>query len=199
MKRKNVNVIELRRNQLTRAAYKVVSRKGYYNFTVRDIAKEAGLSTGLVHYYFKNKDDLLVSVLRVMNESLSSYLAKALEKIDDPEEKIIIFMDEAFHLVEREKEYFHVLIDFWTQINHNERMRKANIKLYQSYRAECAKIIQEGIDKNVFKDVDVQYTATMIVAFVQGLIIQYIIDNEAFDYTEYTKKIKLQIVDNLMK
>ncbi|HPD04352.1 MAG TPA: TetR/AcrR family transcriptional regulator [Spirochaetota bacterium] len=199
MKRKNVNVIELRRNQLTRAAYKVVSRKGYYNFTVRDIAKEAGLSTGLVHYYFKNKDDLLVSVLRVMNENLSSYLAKALEKIDDPEEKIIIFMDEAFHLVEREKEYFHVLIDFWTQINHNERMRKANIKLYQSYRAECAKIIQEGIDKNVFKDVDVQYTATMIVAFVQGLIIQYIIDNEAFDYTEYTKKIKLQIVDNLMK
>ncbi|HOR93449.1 MAG TPA: TetR/AcrR family transcriptional regulator [Spirochaetota bacterium] len=199
MKRKNVNVIELRRNQLTHAAYKVVSRKGYYNFTVRDIAKEAGLSTGLVHYYFKNKDDLLVSVLRVMNENLRSYLAKALEQIEDPKEKIIIFMDEAFHLVEREKEYFHVLIDFWTQINHNERMRKANIKLYQSYRAECAKIIQEGIDKNVFKDVDVQYTATMIVAFVQGLIIQYIIDNEAFDYTEYSKKMKSQIVDNLMK
>ena len=199
MKRKNVNVIELRRNQLTRAAYKVVSRKGYYNFTVRDIAKEAGLSTGLVHYYFKNKDDLLVSVLRVMNENLRSYLAKALEQIEDPKEKIIIFMDEAFHLVEREKEYFHVLIDFWTQINHNERMRKANIKLYQSYRAECAKIIQEGIGKNVFNNVDVQYTATMIVAFVQGLIIQYIIDNEAFDYTEYSKKMKSQIVDNLMK
>jgi len=199
MKRKNVNVIELRRNQLTRAAYKVVSRKGYYNFTVRDIAKEAGLSTGLVHYYFKNKDDLLVSVLRVMNENLRSYLAKALEQIEDPKEKIIIFMDEAFHLVEREKEYFHVLIDFWTQINHNERIRKANIKLYQSYRAECAKIIQEGIGKNVFNNVDVQYTATMIVAFVQGLIIQYIIDNEAFDYTEYSKKMKSQIVDNLMK
>ena len=199
MKRKNVNVIELRRNQLTHAAYKVVSRKGYYNFTVRDIAKEAGLSTGLVHYYFKNKDDLLVSVLRVMNENLRSYLAKALEQIEDPKEKIIIFMDEAFHLVEREKEYFHVLIDFWTQINHNERIRKANIKLYQSYRAECAKIIQEGIGKNVFNNVDVQYTATMIVAFVQGLIIQYIIDNEAFDYTEYSKKMKSQIVDNLMK
>ncbi len=199
MKRKNVNVIELRRNQLTRAAYKVISRKGYYNFTVRDIAKEAGLSTGLVHYYFKNKDDLLVTVLRVMNENLRSYLAKALEQIDDPKEKIIIFMDEAFRLVEREKEYFYVLIDFWTQINHNERMRKANIKLYQSYRAECAKILQEGIDKNVFNKVDVQYTATMIVAFVQGLIIQYIIDNEAFDYAGYTKKIKQQIVDNLMK
>lgn len=199
MKKKNVNIIEVRRNQLTRAAYKVVSRKGYYNFTVRDIAKEAGLSTGLVHYYFKNKDDLLVSVLRVMNENLSFYLAKALEQTDDPKEKLIIFMDEAFHLVEREKEYFHVLIDFWTQLNHNERMRKANIKLYQSYRAECAKIIKEGIEKKVFKDVDVDYTATMIVAFVQGLIIQYIIDHNAFDYSEYNKKIKEQIIENLMR
>jgi len=199
MKRKNVNIIEVRRNQLTKAAYKVVSRKGYYNFTVRDIAKEAGLSTGLVHYYFKNKDDLLVSVLRIMNENLSFYLAKALEQTDDPKEKLIIFMDEAFHLVEREKEYFHVLIDFWTQINHNERMRKANIKLYQSYRAECAKIIQEGIEKKAFKNVDVQYTATMIVAFVQGLIIQYIIDPNAFDYSEYNKKIKEQVLENIVR
>jgi Transcriptional regulator len=199
MKKKNVNIIEVRRNQLTKAAYKVVSRKGYYNFTVRDIAKEAGLSTGLVHYYFKNKDDLLVSVLRVMNENLSFYLAKALEQTDDPKEKLIIFMDEAFHLVEREKEYFHVLIDFWTQINHNERMRKANIKLYQAYRTECAKIIQEGIEKKAFKNVDVQYTATMIVAFVQGLIIQYIIDPNAFDYSEYNKKIKEQILENIVR
>ncbi|MEW6525797.1 MAG: TetR/AcrR family transcriptional regulator [Spirochaetota bacterium] len=199
MKKKNVNIIEVRRNQLTKAAYKVVSRKGYYNFTVRDIAKEAGLSTGLVHYYFKNKDDLLVSVLRVMNENLSFYLAKALEQTDDPKEKLIIFMDEAFHLVEREKEYFHVLIDFWTQLNHNERMRKANVKLYQSYRAECSKIIKEGIEKKVFKDVDVEYTATMIVAFVQGLIIQYIIDPDAFDYAEYNKKIKEQIIENLVR
>lgn len=199
MKKKNVNIIEVRRNQLTRAAYKVVSRKGYYNFTVRDIAREAGLSTGLVHYYFKNKDDLLVSVLRVMNENLSFYLAKALEQTNDPKEKIIIFIDEAFHLVEREKEYFHVLIDFWTQINHNERMRKANVKLYQSYRAECSKILQEGIEKKVFKDVDVEYTATMIVAFVQGLIIQYIIDPNAFDYAEYNKKIKQQIIENLIR
>lgn len=199
MKKKNVNIIEVRRNQLTKAAYKVVSRKGYYNFTVRDIANEAGLSTGLVHYYFKSKDDLLVSVLRVMNENLSFYLAKALEQIDDPKEKLIIFMDEAFYLVKREKEYFHVLIDFWTQINHNDRIRRANIKLYQSYRAECAKIIQEGIEKQVFKNVDVQYTSTMIVAFVQGLIIQYIIDPNAFDYSEYNKKIKEQVLENIVR
>ncbi len=34
------------RSQLTKATYKVVSRKGYYNFTIKDIAKEAGFRRG---------------------------------------------------------------------------------------------------------------------------------------------------------
>lgn len=198
MKKKNEDIIQVRKNQLTKAAYKVVSKKGYYNFTIRDIAREAKLSTGLVHYYFKNKDDLLLSVLRVMNENLRNFLAKALEKTDDPKEKLLIFIDEAFLLVEHEKEYFHVLIDFLTQIQYNDRIRKANIKLYQSYRAECAQIIREGIDKKLFRDVDVQFTATMIVSYIHGIIVQYIVDHDAFDYAAYSQKIKDHILGNLV-
>jgi len=48
MEEKRINDIGvMRRSQLTKATYKVVSRKGYYNFTIKDIAKEAGLSEGL--------------------------------------------------------------------------------------------------------------------------------------------------------
>ena len=121
--RNNRDIINLRRTQLTAAAYRVVSRKGYYNFTIKDIAREAGLSTGLVHYYFKDKQELLFTLLKEMNNNLRVYLNRALAKSDDPREKLSIFLDQAFNLVEREKDYFHVLIDFWTQINHNERIR----------------------------------------------------------------------------
>jgi len=61
MNERNRNdLLNIRRAQLTAAAYKVVAQKGYNDFTIKDIALEAGLSTGLVHYYFKNKEDLLV-------------------------------------------------------------------------------------------------------------------------------------------
>ena len=197
--RNNRDIINLRRTQLTAAAYRVVSRKGYYNFTIKDIAREAGLSTGLVHYYFKDKKELLFTLLKEMNNNLRVYLNRALAKSDDPREKLSIFLDQAFNLVEREKDYFHVLIDFWTQINHNERIRRANVKLFESFRIEVSAIINEGIRDGHFRKVDVPYIAMVIVSLIQGAIIQYVLDRAAFNYAEYTGRIKVQVIEMMQK
>ena len=107
-------------------------------------------------------------------------------------------MAQAFGLVEKEKDYFYVLIDFWTQVNRNNRMRQANIKLFQSYRDECAKILKEGVEKGVFVEMDVQYTATIIISLIQGTIVQYVIDKSAFDYNRYVEKTKEQIIKMIL-
>jgi AcrR family transcriptional regulator len=192
--RKSNDISRMRRLQLTKAAYKVVSRKGYYNFTIKDIAREAGLSTGLVHYYFKNKQDLLLNLLKEINLNIRSYLNKELVKLQDPRDKLIAYIDQAFSLIEKEKEYFYVLIDFWTQVNHNPRMRQANSRLLQSYRDECAAILKEGISAGIFKEMDVAFTATAIVSILQGTMIQYVLDNKAFDYKSYANRIKDYII-----
>ena len=192
-------IINIRRAQLTKAAYQVVGRKGYYNFTIKDIAKEAGLSTGLVHYYFKDKQDLLFNLLKEMNHNLKEYLATSIGKSEDPAEMLAIFIRQAFDLVVNQKDYTFVLFDFWTQINRNDKMRKANIKLFQSYRDECAAILNEGVKNGAFIEMDIQYTATVIISLIQGTIIQYVIDNGAFNYGEYTKKIKDQIIAMITK
>jgi AcrR family transcriptional regulator len=194
-KKQKEDVIKTRRGQLTRAAYRAVGEKGYYNITVRDIARKAGLSTGLVHYYFKDKQELLLTLLKEMNKKLSTSLAVALEGTADPEKKLGIYLDQALDLVMKEKEYFPVLFDFWTQISRNRRMKKANIKLFQSYRNECAAILREGIESGVFREMDVEYITAHIVSLVQGIIIQYVIDNNAFDYREYAGRIKSGIME----
>lgn len=182
------DIINLRRSQLTRAAYKVVGKKGYYDFTIKDIAKEAGLSTGLVHYYFKNKDDLLLNLLKEMNQNMNKYLYKSISDLENPLEKLNMFITQAFDLVNTEKDYFYVLIDFWTQINRNDRIKKANIKLFQSYRDECRKILEEGMEKGTFKKLDVNYLSALIISMIQGMIIQYVIDKSAFDYNDYCER-----------
>lgn len=199
MNERNKNdLLNLRRAQLTRAAYKVVGEKGYNEFTIKDIAVEAGLSTGLVHYYFKNKEELLFTLLKEMNANLKYNLNKALTVLEEPQDKLLAFCDEAFDLLNKEKAYFYVIIDFWAQINRNKRIRQANIKLFQSYRDEITAILKEGAAKGVFMAVDVQLTSVIIVSLIQGTIIQYVIDNEAFDYREYTGKIKEQIFSIVM-
>jgi TetR/AcrR family transcriptional regulator, fatty acid metabolism regulator protein len=200
MNERNKNdLINLRRAQLTRAAYKVVGEKGYSDFTIKDIALEAGLSTGLVHYYFKNKEELLFKLLKEMNSNLKDNLKKALSELTEPQDKLLSFCDQAFDLVDKEKAYFYVLIDFWAQINHDNRIRQANVKLFQSYREEIAAILKEGTAKGVFMAVDVQLTSVIIISLIQGSIIQYVIDNEAFDYREIKERIKEQIFSMVMK
>ena len=200
MNERNKNdLVNLRRAQLTRAAYKVVGEKGYNEFTIKDIAVEAGLSTGLVHYYFKNKEELLFTLLKEMNANLKYNLNKVLTVLEEPQDKLLAFCNEAFDLLNKEKAYFSVIIDFWGQISRNKRIRQANVKLFQSYRDEITTILKEGAAKGVFMAVDVQLTSVIIVSLIQGTIIQYVIDNEAFDYREYTGKIKEQIFSIVMK
>lgn len=197
--RSKSDIINLRRNQLTRAAYKVVGQKGYYDFTIRDIAREAGLSTGLVHYYFKNKEDLLLNLLKEINKNMLVILNRSISTADDPRDKLSIFMKQAFDLVENEKDYFYIVIDFWTQVNKNDRMKRANIKLFKSYRDEVSKILKEGVDRGVFVKMDVEFTSAVIISIIQGLIIQYVIDNNAFNYDEFSKKVMKHVNDLVYK
>ena len=56
-------VVEDRREQIIDAAMRVFAQKGFKGATNRDLAHEAGITTGLIYYYFKSKEDLLRAAL----------------------------------------------------------------------------------------------------------------------------------------
>lgn len=57
---------DVRRAQLIDATIAVLARKGYAALTVADVAKEAGLSAGIVIFHFTSKDELLAAVLHAL-------------------------------------------------------------------------------------------------------------------------------------
>jgi AcrR family transcriptional regulator len=59
---------ELRRRRITEIVLRVIAGEGIDAATVRRIAAEVGFSTAVVTYYFENKQDLLVSALRLLGE-----------------------------------------------------------------------------------------------------------------------------------
>jgi hypothetical protein len=72
-------------------------------------------------------------------------------------------------------------------------------KLYQAYRDELSVILKAGMEHGIFKDMDVQYTATFCVSLVQHTIIQHLIDDRAFDFKTYAARIKRCIIDMVLK
>ena len=51
------------RDRILQAAFTVLSRQGYENASIKEIAEEAGVAQGLIHYYFKSKQLLVLAVL----------------------------------------------------------------------------------------------------------------------------------------
>ena len=62
------------KNKIIEAGYELFSKVGYYSTNTAEIAKQAGVSTGIVYGYFKDKRDILLDVLDI-------YLKKVLDPV----------------------------------------------------------------------------------------------------------------------
>lgn len=69
------------KNKLIDAALRVFSRKGFSGSTTKDIAKEAGVTDGLIYHYFRSKEDLLWAVLD--RYTLLHGMKEELDRLDD--------------------------------------------------------------------------------------------------------------------
>jgi TetR/AcrR family transcriptional repressor of bet genes len=60
---------EARRAQITGALLAVIARHGYERATIQAIAAQAGLAPGLIHYHFRSKQEILVSLIGAMAQA----------------------------------------------------------------------------------------------------------------------------------
>lgn len=84
----DAKLVEQRRSQILRAAVKLFSEKGYYVVTVQQIARKAGVSTGLIYQYFGDKDDILFLALQLVLETYENEIPPQLEGIEHPLERL---------------------------------------------------------------------------------------------------------------
>ena len=79
------------REKILNAAFSVFARQGYDNTSVKDIAEEAGVAQGLVHYYFKSKQLLVLAVLEDVCDKVELNVegeAGALQAFEQTKEKL---------------------------------------------------------------------------------------------------------------
>src|ERR687897_1920782 len=62
-------VVRARREQIVEAATRVFAEKGFRRATIREVAREAGISEGTIYNYFEDKDALLMAILEELNET----------------------------------------------------------------------------------------------------------------------------------
>ena len=84
----DAKLVEERRGQILRAAVRLFSGKGYYTTTIAQIAREAGVSTGLIYQYFGDKDDILFLSLKLVLETYENEIPPRLEGVKHPVDRL---------------------------------------------------------------------------------------------------------------
>src|SRR6267154_1714933 len=119
-------VVEDRREQIIDAAMRVFSQKGFTRATNKDIAREAGITPGLIYHYFENKEALLRAIIegRSPLKLLGSLPSQVLML---PPEVFLRFMIlQVLGIVEEEK-FVQLLRVFLSEIIHGEIIHNPNI------------------------------------------------------------------------
>ena len=176
-----------RKSQIINATIDCIARYGYNNFSMQDVARIADVSKGIIHYYFLNKEDLMMAVLDRGAGDIEGLLNGITERTQDPVEQLRQLIRVCFDIVRQKREYYCINMDFWTQINQKEKVRLAVAKHYGKFRGATAAIVQTGVDNGVFKPIDADHAASVIIAIVDGISLQWLFDESSFPYDDLIK------------
>ena len=74
--------------RILKAALQVFAAKGFHEAKISEIARVAGVADGTIYLYFKNKDDILLSVFEAELEAINNGLRQSLEQLGSASEKL---------------------------------------------------------------------------------------------------------------
>jgi AcrR family transcriptional regulator len=85
---KSPSLIDRRRKQIIDGALRIFIAKGFHKATVREIAREAGLTMGSLYNYIRSKEDIIFMVYDYITGVLRDQMREAIEGIEDPEQRL---------------------------------------------------------------------------------------------------------------
>jgi len=177
-----------RRGQILRAAYDVASRDGLEGVTVRVVALEAGLSSGLVLFHFTSKDQLLLALLDyVLATTTVLHVTEDIAAIEAPLERLIALLQREMNRLASEPRRIRLFFEFWTQgFRHPLIAAKMQVELAR-YRAAFRPMAAAVLDteQERFTHVTPDGLAAVAVSFIKGCAVQSMLDPETFDIQEY--------------
>ncbi len=101
----------IRREQICRAAAVVIAREGFAGSTMRMVADEAGVSTGMLNHYFTNRQDLLTQALLYVSERAQGRMSQAIKDVPPGRGRLVALLDNALADDEEATETWRVWIN----------------------------------------------------------------------------------------
>lgn len=160
---------------LIEVARDLFAKNGKKNVTMNDIAEASKKGRRTLYTYFNNKEEIYKAIIDIELNTILEKMRIVFSQNAEPDIKlthlILAHLDAVKDVVTRNGS---LRADFFHDIYEVERIRrKIDVKEIALIKA----IVQEGIEKNIFKRMDIELSSTIIFYAIKGLEVPYIRQN----------------------
>ncbi len=165
--------------QVLRAARACIVALGYERVTMRDIAERAGVSTGTVVHYFRDKESVLEAALLGKIQDTGIAFRAALAGAESARERLLRLVEASLPASDEVRDEWRLWLTFWGEATRNPRLRAVSERQHQRWTRFLSRIVREGVAAGEFAPLDPDATAPQIAALIDGLAVQATLGNPA--------------------
>ena len=151
----------------------ILAKKGYMGTTISLVAKEAGVSRGLLHYYFKNKDEMLARVIKENMEISIDMITSVFNRYETPEGYAKGIVDLLRGVMEHDPDFFSLFFEGFAVARHSEIVNTGLASLYGKFRKALEAALQSASDRQrISPALPVETLAAIITGIIDGMGLQ---------------------------
>lgn len=167
---------------ILRGAIQVFARAGYFNAKVAEVARAAGVADGTVYLYFKNKDDLLVSIFNTTMAEFNARAQKELAAIADPRQQLRHFAQLHFESLEADRD---LAVVFQVEFRHSTKfMEQFSETMLADYLKMLREILERGQQQGVFRSgLNSKVVAKVIFGALDEMVTNWVLSHHNFKLT----------------
>ncbi|BCO37976.1 TetR/AcrR family transcriptional regulator [Mycobacterium heckeshornense] len=175
-----------RRRQVLDAAVKVMSKTGFHQMSMQDLASEANVSVGLIYKYFGGKEDLLLATIVRIQEAFRDQLAPAMQAAgENPVEQLAAGIRRYIEIVD---ENLDAVVLTYRESRTLDAAGRARIKEFEiATAAPLRSAIEAGIAEGVFRDADVDLVVFDIMLLAHGWALKHWHFGPIYSLDEYIR------------
>lgn len=164
---------ERRREELGAAVWRLAARDGLEAVTIRSVAAEAGWSTGALHHYFSDKEELLLFAFQTVADRVGRRVTAARETAAEPLALVRELLAIGLPLDAERRAETRVWFAFLGLALTRPVLARAQRAAYRHWRRLVADALREAQERGELDSgVDVEREAAGLVALVDGLAVQ---------------------------
>lgn len=182
--------------QIIDAAVIVIAENGYSKSQVSKIAKQANVADGTIYLYFKNKDDILVSVFQ---EKMGQFIEKISQSIDQEnraDDKLLKLIE--MHFLQFENDHDLAVVTQLELRQSDLKLRSQINQVLKSYLNVLDSIIHEGINDQIFhQNLNIQLVRQMIFGTIDEVVTNWVMKDHKYSLVEQATSIHSLIIRGL--